>query len=444
HPTINTRGSIIAYANNGIYTVRTDGTTTPIQIDSAFASDYPEFSPDGFFVLYKKNNDIYARRADCSSEPTRLTYTSSVYGDIRFSPQAQEIVFTGISNSQKHIFRCPVHISLTGSISITAGSPVDLTPLTSDNYQPAWSCDGSTIVFISTRNKIAELWLMNRDGTGQRKILFSSSAPENPSNPCFATDSSSTIFYLSGSSKQFYTADISQPSISGALVFSSFPSPSAESFFIGRRSENVIECERFVNIKERDPAVPFTYFLTMHVDKIPDSSKSAIITEIIPSGWELKDITINGAHPGQLTSNSATTGTLKWLFGPSGIADLQDSILQITLDIPDTEPYGSIKGFSGWCETNGIKTYTTGCSNIFIAEPFIPVDTDKNWQISDEELLYTISLWSQNGKISGWPDDVLTWDWWLLSVIGFWANADGYAYDSDASKVSGIYIWKKI
>lgn len=66
-----------------------------------------------------------------------------------------------------------MQIIIGSPITITAGAPVDLTPLTSDNQQPSWSPDGNTIAFISTRNQLPELWLMNSDGTNQRKIIFS-------------------------------------------------------------------------------------------------------------------------------------------------------------------------------------------------------------------------------------------------------------------------------
>ncbi len=439
HPAINKRGSIIAFAKNGIYTIRPDGTNLTV-IDSDTSSDYPEFSPDGFYLLYKKNSDIYARRVDCSSGPVRLTYTSTVYGDIKFSPVNQEVLFTGLVNGKKHIFKCPVQIIIGSPITITAGAPVDLTPLTSDNQQPSWSPDGNTIAFISTRNQLPELWLMNSDGSNQRKIIFSGGFPVNPSDPCFAIDSSNILFYLSGTPKYLYTIDISQQQIYSSLVS---PTLYAENFNVCSKSRNSIECERFFSIKERDPYIPFTYFLTMYSDKIPVPS-SAIVSENLPDGWLLQDVKINGITPGQLTSNGATTGILKWLFGASGIAPLKNSIIQITVKIPSTKEYGTMDGITGWCETQGKKVYTKGLSNILIANPFIPLDKNNDWKISDEELLYTISLWAKNGRISGWPEDVNLWDWWLLSIISFWANPAGYTYDTVSSRTANTYIWSKV
>ncbi len=120
-----------------------------------------------------------------------------------------------------------------------------------------------------------------------------------------------------------------------------------------------IEGERFIGIMERDPYVPVTYYLLMHVDRIPLPS-SAILTEVIPDGWQLKSVRINGAVPVQMTSNGAITGQLKWIFGPAGIAPLQDSVIQITIEHsnPSSQPYGEYRGFAGWCETSGVRTFT--------------------------------------------------------------------------------------
>ena len=39
-----------------------------------------------------------------------------------------------------------------------------------DGAQPAWSPDGKQILFVGRRNSNADLWIMNADGTGQRRL----------------------------------------------------------------------------------------------------------------------------------------------------------------------------------------------------------------------------------------------------------------------------------
>jgi len=437
NPSINRRGTMVAFASSsGLYTIRPDGTGL-IQIDSNPLADYPEFSPDGMWVFYVRNGDVYARRADGSGTSIRLTFTGNVAGDLRFSPSGQEMVLTGYVNSQRHIFICPVQISYS-TMTVVAGTPVDLTSSTSENYQASFSPDGNTIIFISTRNQISELWLMNRDGTGQRKIIFTSNTPQNPASPCFSTGSSNIIYYISGVPQRIWRADISVQQIVPVST-----GISAEYLQVSAVPLNTIEGERLFGITERDPYIPFSYHLLMHVDKIPLPG-SAILTELIPEGWVLTDVKINGSTPVQMTSNGATAGELKWIFGPTGIAPVQDTVLQITIECqnPAAETYGEFRGFSGWCETSGIKTFTRGNSSIIIANPFIPIDRNCDWRISDEELLYSIYLWSINGRISMWPEDLSEWDFQLLSMISFWANPSGYVYNLTDSRSQGKYLWK--
>ncbi|MCM8806099.1 MAG: hypothetical protein NC825_05160 [Candidatus Omnitrophica bacterium] len=439
NPAINKRGTMIAFASgNGLYTVRPDGTNL-VQIDSSTTVDYPEFSPDGLWVLFVKNGDIYARVVDCSKPAARLTYTGNVAGKICFSPDGQEIAFTGLVNGKKHIFLSSVQFSYD-TMTILLGAPRDITPLTADNYSASWSPDGSLIVFISTRNQVPEIWLMNRDGSSQRKIIFALNSPVNPSSVCFSGNLSNIIYYVSGTPQAIWTADISQQQI-----IPGFTGVYAEYVQVSNVPSGVIEGERMIGIKERDPYVPFTYYLLMHVDKVP-LPQSAILTEKIPDGWVLTSVKINGSTPSQMTSNGATESELKWLFGKTGIAPLQDSILQITIEHknPASETYGEYRAFPGWCETYGVKTFTRGISNILISNPYIPVDFNRDWKISDEELLRTIYLWSINGRVSGWPEDLNDWDMWLLTTIGFWANTSGYEYDLTNSRSQGKYLWKKL
>ncbi|HPO52059.1 MAG TPA: hypothetical protein PK165_04425 [bacterium] len=440
HPTINRRGTMIAFVSaSGLYVIRPDGTGI-IQIDSNPGADYPEFSSDGLWLLYVKNGDIYAKRSDGSGIATRLTFTGNVIGDISFSPLAQEITFTATVNGKKNIFVSPVQISYGAPMSITAGAPRNITPLTFENYSPSWAADGKSIVFISTRNQLSEIWLMNSDGTQQRKILFASNAPVNPSSVCFSADNPDIIYYISGNPQSICNADISQQDITPAMT-----GIVGDYLRISNVPADLVEAERVMGIKERDPYISFTYYLLLHVDRIP-LPNNAILTEVIPSGWQLTDVKINGFTPSPLTSNGATTGALKWIFGPSGIAPLQDSIVQITVENtnPGSETYGTFRTFAGWCDTYGIKTFAKGSSSIIVDNPHLPFDTNSDWNISDEELLKTIYLWSINSRVYGFPENLQDWDMWLLTTINLWANQAGYTYDITNSRLLGTYLWKKV
>ena len=50
------------------------------------------------------------------------------------------------------------------------GGQTRLTEDAGEDYQPAWSPDGSRLAFVSTRNGNPEIYLMNIDGTGQKRL----------------------------------------------------------------------------------------------------------------------------------------------------------------------------------------------------------------------------------------------------------------------------------
>lgn len=61
-----------------------------------------------------------------------------------------------------------------------------------DNYDPAWSPDGEKIAFISNRTGSSEIWVMNKDGAGQRKLTNTGATRAN--SPLWSEDGERIIF----------------------------------------------------------------------------------------------------------------------------------------------------------------------------------------------------------------------------------------------------------
>jgi Tol biopolymer transport system component len=55
-----------------------------------------------------------------------------------------------------------------------------LTNNPADDYQPAWSRDGSKIAFASERDGNGQIYVMNADGTGQTRLTNNSAYDNKP------------------------------------------------------------------------------------------------------------------------------------------------------------------------------------------------------------------------------------------------------------------------
>lgn len=61
-----------------------------------------------------------------------------------------------------------------------------------DNYDPSWSPDGKKIIFISNRSGSAEVWIMDKNGKGQRKLTDTGAT--RASNPIWSSDGQRILF----------------------------------------------------------------------------------------------------------------------------------------------------------------------------------------------------------------------------------------------------------
>ena len=425
-PVFNRAGNHCAYRNNGIR-MRRLGTASSLTVEPDTAAGYPAFSPDGRWIAYVKGNDIWARLVDMTNSPRQLTNSPLIEKeDISFSPCGRFIIYSGNDNGKRHIYRLPVSITYgAASLINPTGLPANLTPDTEENYQPSFSPDGKTVAFISTRNQVRELWKMNANGTGQGKVVFHSSAPVNPAYPQFSPYDNNIIAYLSGTPMMIYTVDISAQSRSGNALFPAITTTGRFSW--AKAPSGSIEIRRHVVLDTFYTDIPLEYRLNVSINR-KQLPAGFIVEEKVPSAWVLVDVSINGNPPaGTDITVDGDRQTIKWLFGGGGI-DVADSEIDLTFDISG-DTLGSSRRLTGGITLSGIKYITTGDSLITLGEPFIPVDTDRDWQIGDGELLDAIDMWAGNLQVNGWPVDTEEWDFWLLGIINFWANGEnGYTY----------------
>ena len=442
NPSFDYRGIYLAYSNNGIKIKRLqDGDETTIETDTT--ADFPVFSPDGKWILYIKNNDIWGKPVDNSLSPTQLTNSPDIEKeDLVFSPDGKYILYTAKVDGKKYIYKLPVSITYQPVPLINpAGIPLNLTPDSYNNYQPTISEDGNTIVFISTRNQLPEIWKMDRNGNSQQKIIFTSnSSPESPSYPHFSPVNSNIIAYLPGTRPEYvYTADISSSSITGGVLTPSIKT--SKKFSWVEAKNEIIDISRFIVYQNAAPDIPFKYRINVNINKaIPNS---LIVEETIPETWIVEEVKIND----EVETDSTITvengkQTIKWLFVPAGVCDVTDLTIQLKIDLNGDTPGNEYTLTGGAIDTDG-RYLTYGDFFVKIENPYIPVDTDEDREISDEELLNAIDLWATNSQIHGWPENTDDWDLFLLDLIDFWSG-NGYQYDSTESQNAGEPRWKKL
>ncbi len=436
HPVFDPTGSLIAYAGNGIWVMKADG-TNQVQIESTFMARYPAFSPDSNWIAYVVSNDIYARRTDLSGSSIRLTSTPSVEkSDLCFSPNGNAIIYTGSTSGGRQIFSMPVTIN-TNSITVT-GSPVNLTQSPgSENYHPSFSADGEKILFVSTRNGSPSIFTMNTDGSGQSVFITGSSGTYPQFSPW---EEEGKIAFLSG---VVNVADIDTGSIT---AISPAINPLGK-FSWAKDIRERISIKRRLIYNRVDPGLAHYYCLEIKLNRLNPPS-SFIITEQLPTvangasaDWNITGAWFNDVPFFPLTSSGNTTGTVKWIVTNSigSIFPLTDGTLRLKIEFSGTPLSGTWNHVNGNVTDGTTRIMTEGDSYVVYGSPDFPSDFDGNSEISDTELLITIDYWASNSRINGWPINLLTWDYWLLKAIDFWAHG-GYVYAPAGSEPS----WNRI
>jgi Tol biopolymer transport system component len=179
-----------------IYVMNADGSGVVRLTNSPHADSRPAWSPDGRKIAFARAGDstacgIYVMNADGSG----LARMTTACGDITptWSPDGGRIAFAKWTLG-----------SLSTGIYVMNADGSGVTRLTEsllDEY-PAWSPDGRRIAFNSTTENygdwFTQVYVMDADGTGIRRLTTPGSGGFAESGPAWSPDGSRIVFWSFG------------------------------------------------------------------------------------------------------------------------------------------------------------------------------------------------------------------------------------------------------
>ncbi len=128
--------------------------------------------------------NIYVADYDGANQ-RRITITKSLDITPQWSPDNQSIAYTSYRSGFPDIIIADVSTKGRPYTTPAKGSA------DKQNYLPAWSPDGSKLAFMSNRDGNPEIYVVNRDGTGMRRLT---NHPENDVTPTWSPTGNQIAF----------------------------------------------------------------------------------------------------------------------------------------------------------------------------------------------------------------------------------------------------------
>ena len=193
----------------GLLTV--DGTRfTPLHLNDPALNLVPQaWSPDGTRIAFDGWDDsdptrtgVYTGGAADVTDVVRVTSTGGAPQDIPldYSPDGDRLVFHRAIRAEPDF---PIDIGGSLWVVNKDGSQARQLDTPPPNWWARWSPDGTTILFVSERNRPSgAIWTIRPDGSGLSKV-FEDPAGGFPIDPIWSPDGSQIMFMLDPVSDRF-------------------------------------------------------------------------------------------------------------------------------------------------------------------------------------------------------------------------------------------------
>ena len=130
----------------------------------------------GFDSTRDGNTEIYVMDAD-GSDPTRLTDNPAIDRDAAFSADGKRIAFVNQRNIDDPATSEVYVMDFDG---LNSSNLTQLTHNTAGDFQPVFSPDGHRIAFASDRDGDMEIFVMQADGTKERRLTNNATFDAQP------------------------------------------------------------------------------------------------------------------------------------------------------------------------------------------------------------------------------------------------------------------------
>jgi Tol biopolymer transport system component len=155
-------------ANNYIYTMDANGGNVRRLTDVGVGDSEPSFSPDGKSIIFVSRRaghwNLFIMNSDGTNVRALTTDDTQIQGP-RFSPDGKHIVYSAFPEMNSwDIFVMRSDGTMRKALTKTSGTD-------NQEYSPSYSPNGKQIAFAASRDGVDGIYIMNSDGTGERRLV---------------------------------------------------------------------------------------------------------------------------------------------------------------------------------------------------------------------------------------------------------------------------------